>query len=402
MAHRGRALVVGGSLSGLLAATRLLRDGWEVEIFERSPAELLGRGAGIVTQPQVPKILKELGLTVPANLGVDISRRQILDRDGHVTATAIKPLRATSWNLLFAILRDAFPSERYRLGRDLIGLEQNESEVTAVFSDGSRKTGEILVGADGFRSSVRSCVAPELKPLYAGYVAWRALVPEQAFPDDLRRQLFPFFTFGLPPYEQILGYPVAENETASEGLSYNIVWYKPTDAVSELPRLLTDRDGRRHEISIPPPLIADDVVSEVRARAGQLFAPQFQQALNLAGRPFLQPIFDLEAPRMATGRVALIGDAAFVARPHVGAGTAKAAEDAMSLGRALRAHQTVSEALLAFEAERLPVGRRIIERARQLGTYLQREFASEAERRAAAPFRAPESVLVQNAVMDFL
>jgi 2-polyprenyl-6-methoxyphenol hydroxylase-like FAD-dependent oxidoreductase len=402
MAQPRRALVIGGSLSGLLAATRLLRDGWDVIVFERSPVELLGRGAGIVTQAQVPAILKELGLAVPANLGVDISRRQILDRNGRVTATAIKPLRATSWNLLFAILRGAFPSERYRLGRDLTGLEQNASEVTAVFSDRSRETGDILVGADGFRSSVRSCVAPESKPVYAGYVAWRALVPEQAFPADLHRQLFSFFTFGLPPHEQILGYPVAENETASEGLSYNIVWYKPTDGASDLPRLLTDRNGRRHELSIPPPLIADDVISEVRARAGELFAPQFQQALNLAERPFFQPIFDLETPRMVKGRVAVIGDAAFVARPHVGAGTAKAAQDAMSLGQALTTHRSVDDALLAFEAERLPVGRRIIERARQLGTYLQRDFATEAERRAAEPFRAPEAVLVQNAVMDFL
>jgi 2-polyprenyl-6-methoxyphenol hydroxylase-like FAD-dependent oxidoreductase len=105
---------------------------------------------------------------------------------------------------------------------------------------------------------------------------------------------------------------------------------------------------------------------------------------------------------MVAGRVALIGDAAFVARPHVGAGTAKAADDAMSLGDALRQDRPVAEALLAFEAERLPIGRRIIERARQLGTYLKRDFASEAERQAAQPFRDPEAVLVQNAVLDFL
>jgi 2-polyprenyl-6-methoxyphenol hydroxylase-like FAD-dependent oxidoreductase len=78
MAGRRRALVIGGSLSGLLVATRLLKDGWDVRVFERSPVELSGRGAGIVTQPQVPATLRTLGLTVPAEFGVDISRRQIL------------------------------------------------------------------------------------------------------------------------------------------------------------------------------------------------------------------------------------------------------------------------------------------------------------------------------------
>jgi 2-polyprenyl-6-methoxyphenol hydroxylase-like FAD-dependent oxidoreductase len=262
--------------------------------------------------------------------------------------------------------------------------------------------GDLLVGADGIRSSVRPHLAPGLQPLYAGYVAWRALVAEEAFSPELHDQLFPFFSFGLPPHEQILGYPVAEDATGPQGRSYNIVWYKPTDVASDLPRLLTDRNGQRHEVSVPPPLIADKVVAEMRARATAMFAPQFQQALALAGRPFFQPIYDLGTPRMVTGRVALMGDAAFVARPHVGAGTAKAAEDAMSLGNALRAERPVPEALVAYEAERLPVGRRIIERARQLGTYLQRDFASEAERQAAEPFRAPEAVLVQNAVMDFL
>ncbi|MDB5559003.1 MAG: 2-polyprenyl-6-methoxyphenol hydroxylase-like oxidoreductase [Enterovirga sp.] len=402
MAARRRALVIGGSLSGLFVGTRLLRDGWDVRIFERSSVELSGRGAGIVTQRQVPATLRALGLSVPAELGVDISRRQILSRDGQVTATAEKPLRATSWMLLFAILREAFPPERYELGRDLVRVEQDEHAVHAVFADGSRATGDLLVGADGFRSSVRPHLAPDLEPLYAGYVAWRALVAEEAFPEDLHRQLFGFFTFGLPEHQQMLGYPVAEGASPSDGLSYNIVWYKPTDGASDLPRLLTDRNGRRHDMSIPPPLIADDVVADMRARAKAAFAPQFQQALELAGRPFFQPIYDLETPRMVAGRVALIGDAAFVARPHVGAGTAKAADDAMSLGDALRQDRPVAEALLAFEAERLPIGRRIIERARQLGTYLKRDFASEAERQAAQPFRDPEAVLVQNAVLDFL
>src|SRR3978361_1382898 len=104
-----RALVIGGSRRGLFTATRLLRDGWDVEIFERSPVELSSRGAGIVTQPQVLDTLKALGLPCSRDLGVDVSHRQTLDRTGRVIATNVCPQAATSWNRLFGVLRSGFP-----------------------------------------------------------------------------------------------------------------------------------------------------------------------------------------------------------------------------------------------------------------------------------------------------
>src|SRR4029079_17269087 len=102
-------------------------------------------------------------------------------------------------------------------------------------------------------------------------------------------------------------------------------------------RLLTDDTGRTHVLSIPPPLIARDVIADMRGAAARVLAPQFDAMVGLCEMPFLQPIYDLEVPRMAFGRVAVVGDAAFVARPHVGAGVAKAAEDALVLAEALAA-----------------------------------------------------------------
>ncbi len=88
-------------------------------------------------------------------------------------------------------------------------------------------------------------------------------------------------------------------------------------------------------LSIPPPLIARAVIAEMREAAARVLAPQFNEMVGLCEQPFLQPIYDLEVPRMAFGRVALAGDAAFVARPHIGAGVAKAADDALALADAL-------------------------------------------------------------------
>ena len=103
---------------------------------------------------------------------------------------------------------------------------------------------------------------------------------------------------------------------------------------------------------------------------------------------------------MAFGRVAIIGDAAFVARPHVAAGVAKAADDAAALATALETRPVVP-ALRQFDAERVPVGRRIIERARHLGAYLQATQTAE-ERRRSDRHGIPEAVLAETAVLDFL
>ena len=266
----------------------------------------------------------------------------------------------------------------------------------------ARPLADVLIGADGLRSTVRQLCAPAVAPLYAGYVAWRALLPESAIPPAIHRELYMDMTFCLPPGEQCLGYPVAgpDNELRAGQRRYNVVWYRPADETSELPALLTDTAGVVHSISIPPPLIRAEPIAAMRAAAERLLAPQFRAIVGLIDEPILQPIYDLEVPRLAFGRVAIIGDAAFVARPHVAAGVSKAADDAAALAQALDA-EDVEAALRRFETERLPDNKKIIERARHLGAYLQATQTAE-ERARSARHSIPEAVLAETAVLDFL
>jgi 2-polyprenyl-6-methoxyphenol hydroxylase-like FAD-dependent oxidoreductase len=388
-------------MSGLFAGLLLRRHGFEVDVYERVDSELAGRGAGIVAQPVVHHRLRGLGID-PVDLGVDMTTRKVLDVQGRTVCAIECPQTLTAWERLYRVLRDAFPTERYHRGLGLKCFEQTSRSVTAHWSDATSTEADLLVGADGIRSTVRQQLLPELGPLYAGYVAWRALLSEHSIPSAIHRELFEFMTFCLPPGEQFLGYPVAgpDNDLRPGHRRYNVVWYRPADERTELPSLLTDEAGVTHSISIPPPLIRRAAIAEMRAAAERLVAPQFRAIARLMHEPVLQPIYDLESPRMAFGRVAIIGDAAFVARPHVAAGVSKAADDASALADAVAAAD-VEPALRRFEAQRLPVGRRIIERARHLGAYLQATRTQEEQARSERHSNA-QAVIAETAVLDFL
>jgi 2-polyprenyl-6-methoxyphenol hydroxylase-like FAD-dependent oxidoreductase len=398
------AVIVGGSISGLFAALYLRRRGWRVNVYERSPVALTGRGAGIMTHPEMRSALTELGLDTGRDFGVPVAGRLVLDIAGNVIGRHDRAQIATSWNRLFEMLSGALGAGAYHLGKDFLRLSQGPEGVSVHFADGGTAHGDVLVGADGFRSAVRARVLPEAQPQYAGYVAWRGLIGEDVAVPVLGQEIFDRLSFALPPGEQFLGYPVAGpgNDLRPGHRSWNIVWYRPANEHREMPRLLTDERGTRHEVSIPPPLVARRVVREMRAAADRLLPPQFRAIMRLMGRPFLQPIYDLESARMAVGRVALIGDAPFVIRPHVGGGVVKAAQDAEALAVALAAHGDVEAALRAYEAARIAMGRKFVAQARRLGSYLKYEFASEEERARAAFHARPEQVMAETALLDFL
>ncbi len=175
--------------------------------------------------------------------------------------------------------------------------------------------------------------------------------------------------FGFADGELMLSIPMPAPK-GDGGRTCHFVWFRPVPE-SHLTDLCTDADGRRH--GTLNPAAADpagvDCNGEARRRKA-LFAPQLAALVYTTPQIILQPIFDLESPRIVFGRVALIGDAAFVARPHVASGVMKAAIDAESLADALATSGDIGEGLRCYNDLRQPYGAALVARGRHIGATL--------------------------------
>jgi 2,6-dihydroxypyridine 3-monooxygenase len=367
--------VVGGSLGGLTAGLVLRDAGAEVDVYERSRTALEGRGAGIAVLDATVRYFVERGGGDPSALMSSSEWIRFLHPDGSTRFETEHRYRFSSWNTIFRGLMALFDESRYHLGHEVTGFDAGADAVVVEFAGGRTERVDLLVCADGIGSATRTLLLPEVSPAYAGYVAWRGTIPEATLSaasfDVLRNAI----TYQLLTDSHILVYPIPGPGDALEPgrRLVNFVWYRNVAEGAELDDLLTDRGGIRRSASLPPGAVRDHHLAELRASAGEL-APAIGEVVCSTAEPFVQVIYDIEVPRMAFGRVCLIGDAAFAVRPHAAAGTAKAAADAWALGEAmLAAGGDVVEALRRWEPGQLALGAQLIARAREIGNRSQFE-----------------------------
>ena len=370
-----RVAVIGGSLGGLCAAHALrntLVGGvpCEVEIFEKSSHDMGDRGAGLVVQADVLHLLETYHIAAREVVGVPSLRRQYLARDGKVVHAQNSYQLMTSWDTIYGQLREVFPDENYHHDFHLRELWQDESEAKAVFSNGHETTCDLLVCCDGANSTARRLLLPDAKPEYAGYVAWRGLVDESTLSPEAAQIFAEKFTFFQMPHSHILCYliPGQGGELEAGKRRFNWVWYWNVAEGDDLRAHLTDQSGLVRDYSIPRGTMNADLIARQRDIAKEVLPPAFQQLVEATADPFIQPIYDLTVPQMAFGRIALMGDAAFVPRPHTSASTAKAAANATALGQAIKAYGRDAEgALKAWEPAQLRYGNHLKASGKAMG-----------------------------------
>ncbi len=170
ISRRPAAIVIGGSLGGLFAANMLVRNGWDVDVFERVPDELAGRGAGIVTHPELFDALATAGVRLDESIGVKVHARVTFDPDGSVLSERALPQTLTAWSKMYHVLRAALPDNCYHCGLSVTAVDDGVEQASVTLNDGTLRHADIVVAADGFRSATRSQLLPEVKLEYAGYV----------------------------------------------------------------------------------------------------------------------------------------------------------------------------------------------------------------------------------------
>ena len=367
-------IIVGGSLGGLVTGVALkrLRKDLNIRIFERNPTPLLhDQGAGVVAGQDVQKFFKTYDRT-KTSLTVASHQRLYLDKSGNVIDHQDSEQQMTSWDLLYHLLRTNLDGTKteyaevpeseggegevsYQYGCTMTDIQVPKSASASPFDFAEpvnvtikRHSGEtftteadLVIAADGPSSSVRAMYFPDVKRQYAGYVAWRGTVPEDKVSKAAADVFVEKFSFFHTDGTQILAYTIpGKNGTLEPGKRLlNWVWYANYKEDSpEHVELMTDKDQKRHHITLPAGGIRSDVWTRQKEKAGEILPPQFAELVEKTEVPFIQAITDVIAPSalLDGGRVLLLGDALAGFRPHTAASTNQAAMNAMKLAQAIR------------------------------------------------------------------
>lgn len=352
-----RVIVGGGSLGGLFAGLALQGEGAVVDIFERQPGAVETRGAGIVVQDELSRFLKRHG--TPSLPTTSCRGRRYLDPGGGGGQTQAMAQRFTSWEAIQLTLGAAFPDDRTHLGVAVDGFENGDNRVHVDIAGHDRVDTDLLVCADGAQSESRRRLLPNVRPTYAGYIAWRGTVDEATVSPDLVDYFDDTFTFSeARGGGHALAYliPGAAGHTSQGQRRLNWVWYVLASE-AQLDRLLTDHHGHLHHNSLPIGGATAESIDHLRDCARREVHPRMAELIEATAQPFIQKIVDVVVPRTVFGRVCLLGDAAFVVRPHTAGATAKAATDATLLASSLiGATGDLDDGLRSFQAAQIEYG----------------------------------------------
>ncbi|KAI1427707.1 hypothetical protein F5Y12DRAFT_148887 [Xylaria sp. FL1777] len=352
-------VIVGGSLGGLATGLALKALGHDTTILERNPKPLLqDQGAGIVAGGDTLDFFERYN-RCNRPLGVTSYARQYLNREGKIVHKEEMLQRMTSWDLTYYLMRANYdgvespycevPDPVPEHGKAVHIHDRNVTNIAEESNDGHGRIrvfwkssrgdegsllADIVVGADGPSSTIRKLVQPNVERKYAGYCALRGTLPEDEASEKTRETCCERFTFFHCSGVQILTYLIpGKDGTVEPGKRLiNFVYYTNFPEGSEdLEEIMTDRNGRRRAITMPPGMTDPQAWEKQRKLARERLPPQFAEVVCGTTKPFVQAVTDVLSPEHEYwgGKVVLIGDALAGFRPHTVASTSQAAFDAM-------------------------------------------------------------------------
>jgi len=348
-----KAMIIGGGIGGVAAAIALERVGVECDIFEQAQ-ELREVGSALSIWANAWQALEKLGVgrTLPA-LGSKVDRAEVRTSDGRVLAVA--PLAELEKRLgmpaffilprrdLLRLLTRLVDGSRTHCGARCVGVEESAGRVIARFADGQQAEGNLLVGADGLHSVVRSHLHGNVKPRYAGYTCWRGFATCEAKALPLTTG---FEAWG--PGMRFALYHCGPDR---------VFWYATRNAPEASPDA---SDGRKAEVR----------------RLFQNWHRPIPEVIEATPETEIlrNDIVDRKPlSRWGRGRITLLGDAAHPTTPNLGQGACQALEDAVVLADCLRQCGEVEPALRRYEQQRQPRTAAITRASWQMGKLCQAE-----------------------------
>lgn len=329
-------IIIGASYAGLVAAAALKCAGRQLRIIERS-TDRVRTGGGVVVQPRMLDYLKQHGVAMPDVASIPARIRKIFHADGTVLRMPENAAAYTSWDVLLRELEEVVGDGVIERGVSLVDLPDWGAPGIAELSTGEHARADVIIAADGIGSRARELLVPGIVPTYSGYVAWRGIADER----DLSRQTRDTLGDSLSSFRgertAILLYeiPGADGSISPGKRRVNWVWYHNVGAGTELDNTMRDTGGEVHRSTVGRGQIPGETIARINRIADEDLLEPFAEVVHATREPFVQKIEDLTLPRLVFGRVALIGDAASLIRPHIGSGTAKAVDDAITLAHAL-------------------------------------------------------------------
>lgn len=366
-----RAVVIGGSIGGLTTALLLRDQGFGVDVFERTPSALGGRGGGFVLHADSTRWFSERSTQDLEALSTSTSWVQYVDSFDQLLHRERRQWSFTYWSTFWSALMSDLGDEHVTFGEYACGIDQDADGATVRFASGRTERADLVVFADGITSIGRSLLSPASTLTYAGYVGWRGTVPETQLSDAARSRLGTSVTYCVLDDQHVIVYPIPG--PVGEDRLMNFVWYRNVAEGPELTEFRTDRVGFQASVSLHADRVQQRFVDEMRRDAARSLSPSIGEVIGATPDPYVQIVADVRTERMAVGRVALIGDAAFAPRPHAAAGAAKASADAWALAAALDQDGDVAAALAKWEPAQLALGNRLIDRVVAMGRRSQVE-----------------------------
>jgi 2-polyprenyl-6-methoxyphenol hydroxylase-like FAD-dependent oxidoreductase len=368
-----KAIIIGAGIGGLAAAIALGQAGLEVEVYERAP-EIQPLGAGLSIWPNAVKAFDRLGLGTAFRQAAAANMGNVYAADGtHLSRIPAEtmvehfgaPLLGIHRADLHSLLLDALNSATIHLGGECVGFAQDEAGVNALLADGQAIRGDLLIGADGIKSVIRSQLYPDSQPVYAGYTAWRGITPT-GYRSDTTAEGFEGWGYG-----QRFGMIYL-----SQGRAY---WFATAN---------------RMEGETDPPSGAKAALLAMFQDWSTPVKPIIEATDGAA--IMRHDIYDIDPiPHWSRDRVTLLGDAVHAMTPNLGQGACQAVEDAVAMGQVFRRTQNPVEALAHYEACRHRRATAIQRRSRQLGLIGQTANPLLCRLRDAAMRLTPTTMIIK-------